>query len=175
MIPKIIHQIWLGAIENKPQIIYKCEESVKKVALRNGYTYMLWNESNLPPIPLVKDLLRLKKYALCSDLIRLHVLYQYGGIYLDSDIEVLKTFDDLLEEKVFVGIYRSTLSADIFGNGVLGAEKKHPFIFENLLLETASMFTKIKPFYGVSVVNFCVYKMGLREYGEQRIGDVLIL
>lgn len=175
MIPKIIHQIWLGTDKAKPQMIIDCEESVKRIASQHGYDYILWNESNLPPIPVIKDLLRLKKYALCSDIIRLYALYLHGGIYLDSDIELLLPPDDLLKEKVFVGIYIPYLSANIVGNGVIGAEKKHPFIYKNLLLQTASVLTKIKPFYGVNTINHTLFKMGLEKYGEQRIGDVLIL
>lgn len=94
MIPKIIHYVWFGGKKMPPKI-EKCIQSWKKHLPE--YQFMLWNESTFPPSkmpPFALEALQNKQYAFVSDYIRFHVLAEYGGIYLDTDVEVLKHFDD---------------------------------------------------------------------------------
>lgn len=102
MIPKIIHYCWLSNDEY-PAKIKKCIDSWKKIL--PDYQIVLWNLSNFDILSTnwTKQAYENKKYAFASDYIRFYALYTYGGIYLDSDVEVLKSFDDLLTLDFFCG------------------------------------------------------------------------
>jgi len=101
MIPKIIHYCWFGP-KPFPGLVKKCMETWK-VHLPE-YELMLWNESNSPmEIAFVKDAYAAGKYAFVSDYIRFWALYKYGGIYLDTDMYIVKPFNDLLKEDAFFG------------------------------------------------------------------------
>ena len=97
MIPKIIHYIWLGG-KPLPKIAKKCIESWKKFC--PDYEIKRWDESNLDlnKYQFVKDAIENKKYAFASDVLRTEILYTYGGIYFDIDVELLKPIDDILKD-----------------------------------------------------------------------------
>lgn len=99
MIPKIIHLCWLSGDPYPPKI-QKCLESWKKFLPE--YEVMLWdgNRFDLNSSSWVAQAFA-KKYAFAADYIRMYALYHYGGIYLDSDVEVLKSFDELLTLPLF--------------------------------------------------------------------------
>lgn len=103
MIPKIIHYCWFGK-GLMPHSQKKCIEGWKK--LMPDYTIMRWDEStfDLDKYPLAKYACEVKKYALASDVCRYNVLAEYGGIYLDTDVEVFKRFDEFLGYNFFTGI-----------------------------------------------------------------------
>ncbi len=97
IIPKIIHSVWMGN-GKKSDIVKKCEKSWETFA--NDYTIIEWNEQNfdLSQVPqYVKDAYKEKKWAFVSDYIRLKVLYDHGGIYLDTDMEFFKRIDNCLK------------------------------------------------------------------------------
>ncbi len=96
MIPKIIHYCWLSNVPI-PAKLQKCMESWKKHL--PDYEFMLWNFDRFPrgKSKWVDEAFDNKKYAFAADYIRLYALYNYGGIYLDMDVEVLKPFDDFLD------------------------------------------------------------------------------
>ena len=102
MIPKIIHYCWLSK-DSYPANIQKCIDSWKRVL--PDYEIWLWNfeRFDINSSIWVKEAFEHKKYAFAADYIRLYALYNYGGIYLDSDVEVLKSFDDLLDLPYFIG------------------------------------------------------------------------
>lgn len=95
MIPKIIHYCWFGGKE-KPESAQKCIRSWKKFF--PDYEIKEWNESNFDVnmIPYTKAAYEAKKYAFVSDFARFWVLYHYGGVYFDTDVEVIRNMDDLL-------------------------------------------------------------------------------
>lgn len=101
MIPKKIHYFWFGK-SNKPEIVLKYIESWKKYFPE--YEIIEWNESNFNVncCEYTKQAYEAKKYAFVSDYARIYVLYNIGGIYFDTDIEVCKSFDDLLKERKMV-------------------------------------------------------------------------
>lgn len=102
MIPKIIHYTWFSG-EEMPQRIQDCIESWKK--LLPDYKLRLWDMAAIAGIDSVflKEVLSVKKWAYAADYVRLYALYHEGGIYLDTDVMVLKSFDDLLDNHVFIG------------------------------------------------------------------------
>ena len=128
MIPKIFHYVWIGG-KPLPEKNQRFLETWKRVC--PDYEIMLWNEENFDinnSNEYVKQAYKSKKYAFVSDYIRLFALFEYGGIYLDTDVEILKPFDDLLGGKMFLcrenNAYVST--------AVIGAEKGNPIIKELL-------------------------------------------
>ena len=89
------------------------------------YSIVQWNEDNLySESPYVKAAYQKKRYAFVADYMRLWALYNEGGIYMDTDVEMVKPFDDLLGEKIFLGRQSPTS----VGVGVIGATKGHPFL-----------------------------------------------
>ena len=96
MIPKIIHYVWVGGKPLTP-LAEKCIASWKKYC--PDYEIKRWDEKtfDVNQNKYCKQAYECKKWAFASDFVRLYVLYNEGGIYLDSDIEVLKNFDDLLK------------------------------------------------------------------------------
>ena len=95
MIPKIIHFVWLGNNE-KPDCVLKCMESWKKYC--PDYTIMEWSNESLKEISnvYVHQAVEHKKWAFASDYIRLKALYEYGGIYVDTDLEITNALDSFL-------------------------------------------------------------------------------
>lgn len=95
MIPKIIHYCWLSN-DPIPESLKRCMKSWRRVL--PDYEFVLWNFERFPKeqSKWVAEAFDNRKYAFAADYIRLYALYNYGGIYLDMDVEVLKPFDDLL-------------------------------------------------------------------------------
>ena len=98
MIPKIIHYCWFGG-NPKPQIIETCVASWKKYC--PDWKIIEWNETNydVNAHPYTRDAYEAKKWAFVSDVARLESIMKYGGVYLDTDVEILSPapFDDLLD------------------------------------------------------------------------------
>lgn len=102
MIPKIIHYCWFGG-NPLPEDAQKCIASWKK--FMPDYEIKEWNESNFDVniTPYTKEAYEARKYAFVSDYARLYALYTDGGIYMDTDVEVLKTLDVFLTHNAFSG------------------------------------------------------------------------
>lgn len=102
MIPRVIHFCWFGRGE-MPQLAVDCIASWHKYM--PDWEYKLWNEDNFDVnmIPYTEEAYKAKKFAFVSDYARLWALEKEGGLYLDTDVEVFKPFDDLLELKAFAG------------------------------------------------------------------------
>lgn len=94
-IPKVIHYCWFGKGE-KNDLFYKCYESWKKFF--PDYKIIEWNEDNfdINENSYIKEAYACGKWAFVSDYVRLAVIYRYGGIYFDTDVEILKNFEHLL-------------------------------------------------------------------------------
>lgn len=101
-IPKVIHYCWFGG-KALPDSAKKCIESWRRFF--PDYEIKEWNESNFDvyQIPFTAEAYRERRYAFVSDYARFAVVYQYGGIYLDVDVEVIKSFDDILARGGFFG------------------------------------------------------------------------
>lgn len=120
MIPQIIHYCWFGE-GAMPELVLKCIESWKNYL--PNYEMHLWNEENFDVSTApqyVQEAYAAKKYAFVSDYVRLWALEQEGGVYLDTDVEVLRPMDDLLEDTAFIGLEESL--ALLPGTCVMGCE-----------------------------------------------------
>lgn len=103
MIPKVIHYCWLSG-EPFPEKVEKCMNTWKEKL--PDYKLKCWNMNNfdIHSVKFVEEACSLKKWAFAADYIRLYALYTEGGIYLDSDVLVKKTFDDFLVYDFFSSI-----------------------------------------------------------------------
>ena len=102
MIPKVIHYCWFGR-NPLPPLAVKCIESWKRFL--PDYEIKEWNEDNFNVniIPYTKEAYEAKKYAFVSDYARFWILYHYGGLYFDTDVEVIKPMDAIIEKGPFMG------------------------------------------------------------------------
>lgn len=102
MIPKIIHYCWFGRGE-KPELAKKCIASWQKFC--PDFEIREWNEDNCDylAMPFMAEAYAAKKYAFVSDVMRLIVLEQYGGVYFDTDVELLREITPLLDDEGFIG------------------------------------------------------------------------
>ena len=129
MIPKKIHYCWFGG-KPLPQLAEKCINSWKKYC--PDYEIIEWNETNynLKSCIYVEEAYKAQRWAFVSDFARLDIIYNYGGIYLDIDVELLKNLDELLKNKEFF----ATEQVGLINTGLIfGAEIKNSNI--KLLLE----------------------------------------
>ena len=149
MIPKIIHLCWLSG-DPYPKKIEFCINSWKKYL--PDYEVMLWdtNRFDVNSNPWTKQAFEAKKYAFVADYIRLYAVYNYGGIYFDSDVEVIKKFDDVLGLPYFVGAETDENSLEL---AAFGAEKGTQWVktaldyYEgrNFIREDGSMDIEVQP------------------------------
>lgn len=103
MIPKVIHYCWFGR-NPLPESAVKCIESWRKYM--PDYEIKEWNEDNFDVnmVPYIAEAYSVKKYAFVSDYARFWILYHYGGVYFDTDVEVIKPLDDIVEKGPFMGV-----------------------------------------------------------------------
>jgi mannosyltransferase OCH1-like enzyme len=129
MIPKLIHYCWFGRGQ-MPELALKCIESWHKYL--PGYTMKLWNEDSfdINSVPYVKEAYEARKFAFVTDYIRLYALYHEGGIYMDTDVEVLKPLDDLLDLPAFSG-YESNKFSN-FPTGLMASAAGGVWVKEQL-------------------------------------------
>lgn len=115
MIPKVIHYCWFGG-SPLPDLAVKCIESWKKYC--PDYQIIEWNESNydFDCCDYVKEAYLSKKWAFVSDYARFDLLYKYGGLYFDTDVELIKDINDIVEKGAFMG--REPMNSTIGKNGV---------------------------------------------------------
>lgn len=106
MIPKIIHYCWFGG-NPLPEDAQKCIASWKKYL--PGYEIKEWNESNFDVncCPYVREAYQAKKYAFVSDYARFEVLYREGGLYFDTDVEVIRNMDHIVAAGNFMAFEKS--------------------------------------------------------------------
>ncbi len=123
MIPKIIHYVWVGGGPLTP-LAEKCIESWKKFC--PDYEIKRWDETNFDINQNIycKEAYESKKWAFVSDYIRAKVLYDFGGIYLDTDVELIRPIDEFLSHSAFAGFE----TVDAISTGILGVTKNNIWI-----------------------------------------------
>ncbi len=131
-IPKTIHYCWFGGKDIPKQFQEYINEWKVKCP---DYEIVRWDESNydIEKNLFIKKAYDEKKWAFVSDYVRIDVVNQYGGIYLDTDVQIVKKFDDLLNNKSFFGIER-TFTRDLLVNTGLGfgSEKNNKILVDIL-------------------------------------------
>lgn len=169
-ISKIVHYCWFG-MEDKPKIVNKCINSWHENL--SDYKIIEWNEKNFDVNTnnYVKQAYEAKKFAFVSDYVRVWALYNYGGIYLDTDVEVFKTFDDLLDNESFWGFEQENYIA----TSTIGAKKGNEIIKEFLDSYSYKYFINNDGTHdeltNVSIVTKLLEKRGLNKNGLfQKIG-----
>ena len=164
MIPKKIHYCWFGKGE-KPKLAKKCIESWKKYC--PDYEIIEWNENNfnINSNAYVKMCYEQRKYAFLADYVRLLVVYEHGGVYFDTDVEVLKSFDDLLHCNAFFGFENNEFINT--GEG-FGAEPKSEAVFQ-LIREYDDFLDGKHGVIGCPILNTRAFlRLGLIKNGEQQ-------
>ena len=136
-IPKIIHYCWFGG-NPLPELAKKCIASWRKFF--PDYEIKEWNENNfdIDQVVYTAEAYRLKRYAYVSDFVRFWVLYHYGGIYFDTDVEVIRPMDDIIARGSFAGFecQKGSLQDNPHGDMAaglgMGAAPGHPFFAQML-------------------------------------------
>ena len=183
-IPKIIHYCWFGG-NPLPELAHKCIDSWKKFL--PDYEIKEWNERNFDVhrATYTDEAYRLKKYAHVSDYARFWILYHYGGIYLDTDVEIIRPMDDILEQNTFLGfecqqgIPQDNPNGNVNPGLGMGIYKGHPFLNQVLNLYDHDHFVRWNgrstgnvPFRVTPLIDFD-HKEVL-EGGIVRVNDLLI-
>ncbi|MDY2881952.1 MAG: capsular polysaccharide synthesis protein, partial [Romboutsia timonensis] len=164
-INKVIHYCWFGRGE-KPEIVKKCIQSWKEILI--GYEIIEWNEDNfdISSNDYVKEAYEAKKYAFVSDYVRVYALYNYGGIYLDTDVEVNKSFNDLLENDSIWGFEEKNYIA----TSTIGARKGNELIKAFLDGYNGRQFIKndgtIDTLTNVAIVSKIIKDLGVELNGK---------
>ena len=163
MIPKKIHLCWLSG-DKYPELIMRCIDSWKKYL--PDYEIVLWDRHkiNMSNIPWVAEAYEAKKYAFAADYIRLYAVYNEGGIYLDSDVEVIGSFDAMLNAKSFIGIERG----GDFEAAVIGAQPKCEWLKECLKYYDNRHFVKPDGNYDLCPLPVIVGKVLMDVYKLNR-------
>lgn len=127
MIPKVIHYCWFGR-GPKPDLAVKCIESWKKYLPE--YEIKEWNEDNfdLNMYPYTREAYDNRKFAFVTDVVRLYALYNEGGVYMDTDVEVLKPLDSILGYNAVSGFE----SSSEIPTGLMASCSKHSLVKELL-------------------------------------------
>lgn len=175
MIPKKIHYCWFGRGE-KPKLAQKCIASWEKFC--SDYEIIEWNEDNfdLDYSPYTRYCYDNGKWAYLSDLVRLVVIYQHGGIYFDTDVETISSFDQLLEYEAFFGFENSSYVNTGQGFGAVAGSE----ILAGMISQYASFFPKFgEPFHFIGCPELntkALLPFGLKLDGSwQKVGGAVIL
>ena len=170
MIPKIIHYCWFGDAEPSDKM-KKCMSSWKKYC--KDYKIICWNEENIDfnHIAYLKEAYEEKKWSFVSDVVRLIAVSKYGGIYLDTDVELVNNLDSLLSYKGYFGFEEGVYINTGLG---FGAEKDNVFVkamledYGNRHFKENGMMNMVPcPHLNTEVLE----KMGLKRNGTFQIID----
>lgn len=179
MIPKLIHYSWLSD-ESYPQHIKELM-ATWKVHLPD-YEFMLWDAPKLAAVnnTFANEAISVRKWAFAADFIRAYAVYTYGGIWLDTDIEVFKSFDSFLNDRMFIGREanfherpkKRYLTAHVFG-----AEKRHPFLKDCLdyyahrhFVTATSARLPMEMRYDMTIMPEILAKIAIANYGYDADG-----
>lgn len=172
MIPKVIHYCWFGR-NPLPQDAQKCIASWRKFF--PDYEIKEWNEDNFDVncISYTREAYAAKKYAFVSDYARFKVLYEQGGLYFDTDVEVIKPMDDIIERGAFMGIEVVAPGLGLGCNPGLGLYQSVLARYEKLhfLLDDGSF----NSFAVVRITTEALLNAGLKPVnGIQNVADIWI-
>lgn len=153
-IPKVIHYCWFGR-NPLPDMVKKCIDSWKKYC--PDYEIIEWNEDNydIKSCDYVREAYLAKKWAFISDVVRFEILYKYGGLYFDTDVELIKQIDDIVEYGSFMaretgeghniapGLVLGTYMQNKVYKEIVDYYKKQHFIREDGSYDKCTVVTRI--------------------------------
>lgn len=159
MIPKIIHFCWFGG-NPLSELAEKCIESWKKYC--PDYEIIRWDESNFDvnQNTYCREAYEAKKWAFVSDYARLKVLYEYGGIYMDTDVEVIRCLDSFLTYTAFLGFESPTH----LGTSIIASKKEATWIWDLLSYYDSKIFINQNGEMGLTPNTKVVTDMMLSKY-----------
>ena len=177
VIPKIIHYCWFGGKE-KPDSVIRCVESWKKYC--PDYKIKEWNDSNfdIHVSDYCMEAYAAKRWAFVADYARLFFLYKYGGIYMDTDVEVIRPFDPLMNHNGFLCFENN----NYVSIGTFGVAVKSPLVWDFLESYKNRHFKRADGTYDTTtnlkiITQVLLERYGIRLNGKEQIllGDVLLL
>ena len=190
MIPKIIHYCWFGR-NPLPELAQRCIASWRNFL--PDYEIREWNEDNFDvnSIPYTAEAYRQKKYAFVSDYARFWIMYHYGGLYFDTDVEIICPMDDIIERGCFMGFevdpdgkntpgkYAPRYTFAVNPGLGTGFSKGHPFLqkmmklYATLTFQDAEMNPWLKTI--VAYTTEALMEEGLKNVkGIQQVGDITV-
>lgn len=169
-IPKIIHYCWFGG-KPLPKSAIKCINSWKKFF--PDYEIREWNESNFDVnmIPYTREAYAAKKYAFVSDFVRFWVLHEHGGVYFDTDVEVICPMEDIIAKGSYLGMEPP---ASINPGLGMATPAKHAFYAWYLAYFSDKHFTPVQPSMVPVVTNYMKEKGWNSDNSIQSIDGITI-
>ena len=175
LIPKIVHYCWFGDMV-MPQTIVRCLNSWREHLPE--YQFVLWRNQHIPrDLTYAQNAFRLKNWSNLSNFFRLAAVYQFGGVYLDTDILLVKPLDSLLTNGCFLGCQDRSPVSWMVNTAVIGAVPRHWFVGDLLgsLLEDFNG-DENSSLSGVNLVSRKLQRLGIKKYNKSiiQIDDITI-
>jgi len=168
VIPRTIHGFWFSG-EEKPDSYKRCVDSWYTIL--KDYEIIEWNQDNYPihSHPFLEKAIKCEAWAFATDFARLDVLSRYGGIYLDMDVKVIKTFDDLLDNEAVLS-FANYAQVDLAflaakkGNSIIGALRE---IYNNVAIPNSRK--EFMNFHQPNLVRDILHELGVKFNGSLQI------
>jgi hypothetical protein len=169
-IPRVIHYCWFGP-KSIPRVVKRCVKSWKKFL--PDYKIILWNEHNFDVNQHIytQEAYAKKKYAFVTDYVRIYLLYTYGGIYLDSDVEIIKNIDEFLIHSAF----SSFEHPDFIPTGLMASEKGNLWIKSLLNYYDSKHFIKEDDTLDMVSNTKIITQISVKDFGLIRNNEYQIL
>ena len=157
MIPKVIHQVWIG---NQPKPLKWMNTWKKK---NPNWEYILWDEKKIKKLGLVNEDVYKFYYTMgrwygCADVVRAEILWRFGGVYVDADMECTNSIDELAD-KMFFAVYEPGKLKGRVANGVIGVKPFHPVMKDYVMgIRSASELTPVSETIGAPLFKKMIMK-----------------
>lgn len=172
MIPRTIHYCWYGGAPPNA-LMQRCLDSWRRVL--PDFTIKRWDETNTPfDTPFCRAARARRAWSALSDHVRYHALHSEGGLYLDTDVEVLRDFTPLLAHEGFLGFQQEEEEEDWVNSAIMGLRPGSDFA-RRCLARNDELFARTGRFWrGPTVTTMVLKEMGLRRYGLQAVGGLTL-
>ncbi|WP_291326170.1 glycosyltransferase family 32 protein [Desulfovibrio sp. UCD-KL4C] len=172
-IPKNLHFCWFGS-NDISAINEQCVESWKRFL--PDWKFYFWNENkyDLDKDHYAKLAYHANQFAFVSDSVRLNVLYQYGGVYVDMDMEILQTLNPLLHLNCFLGFQDVCKNEDWVNNAIMGSAPQNPFLLDIKSVALESIRENNYFLRSPQSTTNVLLSYGLQNYENQTLRDVSI-